>query len=104
MQEQTYKKGNTIAWLGFLGEVVFRGLSTLAQPDYLPSLIPFAVILFLLQIASLIILIWGAYLVLQSKNRSWGWLLLIAPLSLVGLVILYYLKDKTQASIPTSGM
>jgi len=50
-----------------------------AQFDYLPNLIAFIPILDLLEIISIAILTWGAYLVLKSKNRSWAWLLFIIP-------------------------
>ena len=102
MQQQIYNKGNTLAWIGLLGEIVFHGLQVLATPDYLSNLVPYIPLLALLQIASIVVLVWGGYLVLKSKNRSWAWLLLIAPLSLIGLVILYYIKDKSVEAVPTT--
>lgn len=101
MQEQTYKKGHILVWVGFLGAVLFNALKIFAQPDLAPNLIPLVPLFSLIGLIFVVVLIWGAYLVLKSKNRSWAWLLLIIPLNIIGVVVLFSLKDKTLATVQT---
>jgi hypothetical protein len=95
-----YKKGNIFVLLGF-----FLGLGARLSIYYLTDLNPSALdiygrylsILVILHIIFLFVLIYGVFLILDAKGRSPWNILYIVFLNLIGLAIVYGLKNKDRA-------
>jgi len=49
----------------------------------------------MLYILCVIAVVIGTFMILKTKARSWIWSILTIPLNIIGLVILFSLKDKS---------
>jgi hypothetical protein len=114
MIEPMYKKGNRLAWTGFLLGILFAileylGNSTMSgasNPLFVPSLEAFVPLFALAHLICIALIVWGAVLALKSKNRSLWWLLLILPAfagaGIIFVAIIFMLKDKSVVATPVS--
>ena len=106
-----YKKGNRLAWIGFILAIIFTipEFWLMGQANGVTGLAPSLLLLFafssLARVVCVAIIIWGAVLALKAKNRSMWWLLLVAPGLFGGgliilVAILFMLKDKSTTPAP----
>ena len=115
MIQSTYKKGNRLAWTGFLLGITFAileylGTSTATEGSVIlvPSLEPFVPLFLLARLLCIALIIWGDVLALKSKNRSRWWLLSVVPAlgggGIIFAAIPFMLKDKSAAtpSVPST--
>jgi drug/metabolite transporter (DMT)-like permease len=87
----------TIVWTSFLGGVPFRLIFYLgSREDLVPGLKPYVYIAGLVSLLSLVLVIYGCFLVLRSKNRPWTWIFCLL-LDLLGVFIILGLKDKSPS-------
>ncbi|MES3004487.1 MAG: hypothetical protein V4690_00060 [Patescibacteria group bacterium] len=101
MKNEKRKKGDKFFWIGFISGIIFRVIPFFATADTYPELAQFVPLFDILGFVSLVILMYGCILVLQSKNRHWAWALLILILNIFGVIIIYMLKDESEAVTPT---
>ena len=105
-----YKKGNRLAWTGFILAIVFAVLEYLGDSSqgnaaFVPSLQPFVGVFALAHLACIALIIWGTVLALRAKNRSLWWLLLVVPAlaggGIIFVAILFMLKNK-PVTVPSN--
>ena len=108
MIEIKYKKGNRLAWTGFLGALTFGILHTFQKTAaYSFGTTPtevLAALFVLLHWLFVAIIIWGCSLALQAKNRSLWWLFLLAPMlagvaGMIMVVGIFALGDKSSEPV-----
>jgi hypothetical protein len=106
MIEPMYKKGNRLAWIGFVLVIIYAFVAVFGS--FLPSLHPFVSVSIVFDVVGIALMFWGSILALRSKNRSLWWLLFfLLALSGAGVIfvaIIFMLKDKsaTSPSVPTA--
>lgn len=96
MVQPLYKKGSWSLWIGLAGLITINlVLSSISKSEEVGPMI-ITLIVAIVGIGFFITYIRGVYLILKAKGRSGWWLLLIFPLSLIGLIILFILSDKSS--------
>lgn len=103
MNKPLYKKGNILTWTGFLLSAFFKFLGYFSSDKIgaMPSIKPLIPLFNILVLVGIVLMIWGAVLALKSKNRTLWWLLLIPILNIIGLIIIFALRDKSSAEAAT---
>ena len=105
MIKPLYKKGNKLVIAGTLGAILFKMLPLLLSIQGFSlsgGVASFVGLSVLLWLASIIILIWGVLLVLKSKGQSRGWVILVLLLNIIGLIIIYSMKDNLSEKKDTT--